>query len=179
MVLHWTILSSSPDKTKLTYLSDGFVLSFTHCGRCLRFKDISEKRKKKTLHSLRPLLVAERKSRHVQEPPRKDGKMYAFIEEQNKNMDDVRLISFFHLGCNRLWRWKLTELVQHFRKLRQFLNWGKTVLLTPLIKTFKFVLLTNIQKIIFKILTLYFFVLRTSSVTESCRGFHTKVLVTS
>lgn len=133
----------------------------------------------KTKHcSLRPPLVAEGKSRHVQEPLRKDGKMYAFIEEENKNMDDLRLNSFSHFWCNHLWWWKLTGLVQHFRKLRQFLNWGKTFLLTPLIKTFKFVLLTNIQKIIFKILTFYFF-LRTSSVTESCRGFYTKVLVTS
>lgn len=38
--------------------------------------------------------MAERKSQDVQEPRRKHGKMYAFIEE-NKNMEDLSLISFF------------------------------------------------------------------------------------
>lgn len=41
----------------------------------------------------RPPVMAERKSQDVQEPRRKHGKMYAFIEE-NKNMEDLSLIVF-------------------------------------------------------------------------------------
>lgn len=62
--------------------------------------------------------MSGRQSRHVQEPLRKKGNMYAFIEEQNKIMGNLCLTSFSHVCLQH----KLTELVKHGRKLRQFLN---------------------------------------------------------
>lgn len=150
----------SPDKTNWNYTSlmGVFCHLFSHCGRCLRLRDISKKKQTKIAQSKAADSGRKEKSRHVQEPPRKHGKCIHLLKNKIKAWK-ISVLSVFPvfavITCDRCSQSisrcfvyelesvsKLTELVHHVKKLRQFLNWGKhrkwQSVLTPLIKTFKF-----------------------------------------
>lgn len=100
------------------------------------------------------------KSRHVQEPPRKDGKCIRFYWRKEKHGRSQSHQLFFPTlvlpsspvtnVSQRISRYFIvwarervrTDRTGRFEKLRQFLNWGKhrkwQSVLTPLIKTFNF-----------------------------------------